>query len=326
MDKKVFVIGGTGYLGFHLCKELVAKGYGVTALSFDDVPAGFLPESVKVIKGNINELSNADLEALMADHWGFIFAAGVDDRVTPKAPAYPFFYNANVKSVERLLNIAKAQGVKKAVILNSYFAYFNRIWPEMRLAEKHPYIRSRKEQQEMAFAMGGEDMPVAVVELPYIVGVTPTKGSLWGPLVKYANSAGNIKFYTKGGTAVTSVRNVGLALANALEKTNKNEIYQVVDVNLTWEEWLQSLVADKNKKLKVIAIPNFIVKFVGLIINIIHKLQGKEGGLDIVPFVDLQTTNTFLPIEEANAKLDYLKYDIKEDFEETIKLCLEKNV
>ena len=322
MKQKIFVIGGTGYLGYHLCRELVAKDYLVTALSFDNVPAGFLPDEVKIIKGDVNELSDTELAEMMAGHWGFVFAAGVDDRVIPKAPAYPFFYEGNVKSIKRLLKIAKSQQIVKAVVLNSYFAYFNRLWPEMHLAEKHPYVRSRKEQQEMAFAIGGEDMPVAIIELPYIVGVTPTKGSLWNPLVKYANYKGKRKFYTAGGTAVTSVRNVGLALANALEKTEKNTIYQVVDVNMSWAEWLQSLVKDQNKKLQVITIPKFILKIVAFFVHLLHKLQGKEAGLEIVSFIDLQTKETFMPIKESNERLGYLKYDIKEDFRDTVKLCL----
>lgn len=324
MAQKVFVIGGTGYLGYHLCRELVAKGYLVTALSFDDVPPGFLPPEVTVVKANINDLSDKELNDLFHGHWGFIFAAGADDRITPKAPAYPFFFNANVKSLDRLMTIAKIQQVQRVVILNSYFAYFNRLWPEMKLAKTHPYIRSRKEQQEMAFRVSGTTMPTAIVELPYIVGVTPGKGSLWQPLVDYVNSPGSLKFYTAGGTAVTSVRNVGLALANALEKTTVNSIYQVADINLSWANWLQHLVKDPNKKLKVITIPKIFIKLAGFFINLLHKFQGKEGGLNIVPFVDLQTKETFIPIEEVNARLNYLKYDIAEDFKATVDLCTNK--
>lgn len=323
MEKqKVLIIGGTGFIGYHICNELVAKGYLVTALSYDKVPEGFLPSEVTIIKADINKLSNHELEEIFKDHIYFIFAAGADDRQTPKAPAHDFFYKANVTSIERLINIAKKAGVKKNVILNSYFAYFNRTWPEMHLSAKHPYIRSRKEQQEKAFEVAGENMPTAIIELPYIVGVTPTKGSLWQGLVKYVNSGLPFKFYTKGGTAVVSVRNAALAIANALELTTKNTIYQVADVNLTWEEWLNALRLDRNKKIKVVYLPNSLVKFGASVLSQIQKLKGVESGLNIVPFIDLQTKNTFLPIGENKMALNYGKYNIEEDFEATVRLCL----
>ncbi len=317
----VLIIGGTGYIGYHVCKELVAQDYSVTAISIDDVPQNFLPEQVKIVKANIEKLTDEQLSELFKDIDYFIFAAGADDRLTPKAPSYPFFYKANVESVERLLTIGKSAGVKKCVVLNSYFAYFNRTWPQMQLAKKHPYIRSRVAQQEMAFKIGGDTMPVAVLELPYIVGVTPTKGSLWKGLVKYVNSKGNTKYYTKGGTAVTSVRNVGLAIANALKFTTQNTQYQVVDINMTWEEWLKALRVDKTREIKVVSIPTFLVKIASVFMLIRYKLKGEEPGLNIVDFIDLQTKNTFLPIKESQQALQYNKYDINQDFEDTVKLC-----
>lgn len=317
----VFIIGGTGYIGYHVCKELIAQDYEVTAISLDDVPQNFLPEQVKIVQANIENLSNDELKEHFKNVDYFIFAAGADDRLTPKAPSYPFFYKANVESVERLLTLAKESGVKKCVVLNSYFAYFNRVWPQMELAKKHPYIRSRVAQQEMAFKIGGDTMPVAVLELPYIVGVTPTKGSLWKGLVKYVNSNGKTKYYTKGGTAVTSVRNVGLAIVNALKLTTKNTTYPVVDINMTWEEWLKALRVDKTKEIKVVSIPTFLVKIASVFMLIRYKLKGEEPGLNIVDFIDLQTKNTFLPIQESQEALQYNKYDINQDFEDTVKLC-----
>lgn len=323
MDKsRVLIIGGTGYLGYHICNELVNKGYLVTALSIDTVPDNFLPKNVTVQKTDLNNLTDDQLMEIFKGHDYFIFAAGADDRIIPKKPAFDFYYKANVESVIRLISIAKKAGVKKNIILNSYFAYFNRIWPQMKLAQKHPYIRSRKLQQEKAFETAGEDMPTAIIELPYIVGVTPTKGSLWKGLIKYVNSPGKYKFYTKGGTAVASVRNVGIAIANALEIVNQNSCYQVVDVNLTWTDWLNSLKQDKNRVIKVVYIPTFLVRIGAVIIKFIQFLKGEESGLNIVDFITLQTSNTFLPIEESKQSLKYGQYKIEEDFQDTINLCL----
>ena len=60
-----------------------------------------------------------------------IYAVGPDDRYTPKAPAYDFFHFRLVDSVAKVFRAAEKAGVKKAVVYNSYFAYFDRKYPEM---------------------------------------------------------------------------------------------------------------------------------------------------------------------------------------------------
>jgi nucleoside-diphosphate-sugar epimerase len=267
-------------------------------------------------------MSDAQLSEMLVKHEYFIFAAGADDRVVPKAPAYPFFHKANVESVQRILGLAKAAGAKKCVVLNSYFAYFNRIWPEMKLAEKHPYIRSRQAQSEAAFAVAGKEMPVAIMELPYIVGVAPGKTPLWKPLVKYVNTGMQHKFYTSGGTAVVSVRNVAEAVVNSLDRVTENGYFQIADENMSWEKWLSSLRSSETKQVKVIAVPNLILKFATLFVRFKHYCEGRQSGLNATSFIDLQTKNTFLPIEEMKKKLGYGSYSLDEDLIQTVKASL----
>ena len=68
--------------------------------------------------------------------------------------------------------MAKKCGVKRCVVLGSYFAWLAKERPDMQLCDKHPYIRSRVEQEEVAFKYADDDMGVAVLELPYIFGTS----------------------------------------------------------------------------------------------------------------------------------------------------------
>lgn len=61
---------------------------------------------------------------------------------------------------------------------SSYFAYFDRIWPEMRLAEHHPYIRSRKGQEAQSLEAAMPDLQLCILQLPYIFGSMPGRAPL----------------------------------------------------------------------------------------------------------------------------------------------------
>ena len=173
--ERVFVIGGTGFLGYHIIQEFLSAGWEVTAIGLPSVhPPRLFPESVKMIYQDLDQASDEELLSMMRGHTALVFAAGRDDRYTPNKPAYPMFHQANVSALARILHLAKDAGIKRAVVLGSYFAHFHRLWPELKLAERHPYIRSRIEQETVAFSIPG--LEVMVLELPYIFGSLPIRG------------------------------------------------------------------------------------------------------------------------------------------------------
>ena len=107
---------------------------------------------MKIDFGNFMELADEELEKFLKGYDALVFAAGIDERVEGPAPVYEMFKKFNITPLERLLRLAKANGVKHAVILGSYFSYFARIWPEKELTRWHPYIRSRIEQENMCLS------------------------------------------------------------------------------------------------------------------------------------------------------------------------------
>jgi len=130
----------------------------------------------------------------------------MDDRYTPKKTAYPKLYHANVEVPVRVLRLAEQAGVKHAVVYRSYFAYFHRLWPEMKLAERHPYIPGCVAQGRAVTSLPGLD--VDVLELPYIFGDPLGGKPLWCPLVMYIRTA-PLVIYTRGGTACATAKMVG---------------------------------------------------------------------------------------------------------------------
>jgi len=317
-SRHVIVIGGTGFLGYHAVNELSTKGWVVTALGLPSTsPAALFPASTRVILLDLDETSDADLLQLLLGHAVLVFAAGVDDRITPRKPAYPFFHNANVEGCMRVLRLARLAGIQRAIVLGSYFTHFNRVWPELRLAERHSYIRSRVEQEEAVTSIPGMD--VVVLELPYVFGGMPVPfwKSLWMPLVKYTRTT-PVVFYMKGGSACITAKTVAQAVVGALERGEAGKCYPIGDENLTWSELLTRLAASDGRQVKVISLPAWLIK-IGLYgLWLVHQLLGREAGLDPRYFASLQIAQTFLDPRPSQEALGYQTGGLDQAFQETL--------
>jgi dihydroflavonol-4-reductase len=321
MSQRVFIVGGTGFLGYHAAQEFSTKGWSVTVLGLPPAPpVDLFPAEVRVIVQNINDLADADLRQLLSGHDALVFAAGLDDRHVPQRPAYPKFRQANVVALTRLMQLAQQAGVKRLVVLGSYFAHFNWQWPHLRLAERHPYICSRVEQEQAATSLPRLDG--MVLELPYIFGALPVTGwkPLWTPLVKYLRSSRTI-LYMKGGTACISAQTVGRAIVAAIENGTPGARYPIGQENLPWAEMLQRLADVDGRKIWVVTLPTWIIRLGLWSTALLHRLQGKESGLNMLYFAGLQTAQTYLDPEPSQRALGYVPGDLEAAFRQTVEAC-----
>ena len=318
-----FVVGSTGFLGYFAVQELLARGHRVRSISLHPAsPELNFPSEVELVLGDLNATPDDTLRGMLQGMDGLIFAAGLDDRVVPKAPAYPKFYDANVAATRRLIRLGKEAGIKKAVVFSSYFVACHRRWPELRLPEHHPYIRSRVEQIREALEEAGSDMAVSFLMLPYIFGSLPGKTPLWKPLIGYLNSISPWAFYPAGGSAMVSADEVGRAAVRALEAGRSGEEWPIASDNLTWVEFLGRIGKILGKPKRVITLPNWLLKPSMAAVELGYHLRGKESGLSMVPFVELQTRDAFLDTEYSREQLGYEKGDLDEALADTVRACL----
>jgi len=112
--EKIFITGGTGFIGSHLTRELVKKGYKVRVLTRENSNLEFISRyNVEIVKGDIknpNEVAEAmkdcdvviHLAALAAD-WG-----RKED-----------FYDINVKGTENILKSSNINKVKFFIYIST---------------------------------------------------------------------------------------------------------------------------------------------------------------------------------------------------------------
>ncbi|MBN2851708.1 MAG: NAD(P)H-binding protein [Clostridia bacterium] len=321
---KIFIVGGTGFLGYHTALEALKNNYEVATISLEDIKLGdWFPKEITVNYGNIFDMEEEKLISLFKGYDYLIYSVGPDDRVTPKAPAYQFFYDRLVVNCTKVISAARQAGIKKSIVFNSYFAYFDRERPLLKLSEKHPYIKCRVEQASRTIAEGQGVMDVCILELPYIFGTMPERMPIWKELLVDTILKRNTIYFTKGGTAMISVEGVASAVIATINKGVHGERYPICDVNMDYMTMLSIMQNEMGFKKEIKSISKRTAVFIGRLLKFKHMLQGKESGLDPVWLMkELQTDYLYIDCDEIREKLGFKTTDIEASIRETISKCI----
>jgi len=326
---KIFLIGGTGLLGSAAAEELIKRGHEVSAIALppamDDIP-----KQMKLEFKNYLTLTDDELRDYFSGCEGFVFASGIDERITGPKPIHEYFNKFNVTPLERILRIAKECGVKHSVICGSYFSHFDKKQPELGLSKWHPYIHSRRDQEKMALSFADENFSVAIMELPYIFGTQQGREPVWTIIVKTIRGMKKATMYPKGGTTMVTRRQVAQAMAGALEKTKGGVCWPIGCYNMTWKEFLT--IVHNNMGLsgrKIITIPNWLlnigIKFMEKNIRGEESENGieTEGGICLSKFSDIQGAETYIDRSLGCDPLGVQDDDIEKAIGDSIKLAVD---
>lgn len=296
----VFMIGGTGLLGAKAAEIFLERGHNVTSVALPPLPEGAaIPEGMQIQLCNIYEKTDAQIREMLRGHDCFVFAAGVDERVEFPAPVYDAYDKYNIQPLRRILPLCKEVGVKKAVILGSYFSYLAKERPDMKLTEKHPYIRSRMDQEQVAFSFADDSFDVSVLELPYIFGTQPGRKPVWVILIEQLKRMDKLPFtmYPGGGTAMLTVRQVGQVIVGAAERSTGAKAWPIGMYNMTWKEFLKIVYEARGMgaNRRILTIPPWMMKMGVSSVVKEYAAKGIEGGIDPYELPYIMDVNLFIP-------------------------------
>lgn len=332
---KVFMIGGTGLLGSAAAKIFIDRGNEVKTLSLPPIPVGAdLPDQMEISLQDANKLTDEEITQMLKGYDIFVFATGVDERVELPPPVYDLYCKYNNAPLERYLPLAKKAGVKGAVVCGSYFAWLAKECPDMKLCEKHPYIRSRIDQEKICEKYADKDFEVAVLELPYIFGTQAGRKPVWVILIEQLKRFEDMPFtmYPAGGTAMLTVRQVGEAMAGAAEKAFASvkrgegsfHAYGISCYNVTWREFLKTVyrAMDGTPNRRIVDVPKWTFQLFGLKMRSDYKKKNIDAGIDPVGLSDIMGMNLFIPTDDCKA-LGCTPDDIEKAIFDSIKLSKE---
>ena len=322
----VFMIGGTGLLGCEAAIQLLKNGHKVTSVALPPLPEGApIPKEMDLIFGDINKKSDDEILHLLEGNDVFIFAAGVDERVEFPAPVMDYYKKFNIAPLERIFPLCKKAGVKKAVVLGSYFSYLSKIKPEKKYDEINPYFKSRLMQEKVCEdACKDGDFSCKVLELPYIFGTQPGRKPVWTILIEQIKMMDSLPFtlYPKGGTAMLTCRQVGEVICGAAEREVPGfEAFPIGMYNLKWDEFLKIVYAARGmgENRKIIGVPPIMMKMGMVKVARDYKKRNIDSGMNPFNLPDIMDYDLFYS-HAPSIELGATEDDIKAAITDSIKV------
>jgi len=118
---KCLVTGGAGFIGSHLCENLLKEGHEVVCVdNFSTGNRANLPKNVEIMEADVNK---DNLDPLFKKHqfeWVFHHAALVGVKRTMK---YPIDVLNDVVGIKKVLDLCRKYDVKKALMASSSEVY-----------------------------------------------------------------------------------------------------------------------------------------------------------------------------------------------------------
>lgn len=248
---RTVVVGGTGFLGSAVAERLAAAGHEVVAAGRTP-PAGPLPTGVRFVRLDVNAAADTELTGAFDGADGVVHALGPDDRSPLHHPVEAYLARELVGRTVKVAHAARVGGVRRLVVLGSYFAALERLRPGF--AAPHPYVRARLAQHAAAVAAGGDDLTVCTVEIPFVFGCQPGRVSQWAGLYALLRRLPVIPCPDGGTTAVTR-DTVADAVAAALERGRPGAGYPVGDGDLDWRRWIAVAADELGLRRRIVRVP-----------------------------------------------------------------------
>ncbi|WP_203821067.1 NAD-dependent epimerase/dehydratase family protein [Paractinoplanes ferrugineus] len=283
---RILVVGGSGLIGAHVTEVLRERGHEVTTAARS--PGAGVDHLLDVTDASVDAM-----RGLLTGHDGVVFATRTDEQRPLPRPILGRFRRDMVEPVVRLFTAARQEGLTRGVLLGSYYTYFDRVRPQWRLAERHTYVRCRVEQAREGRAAAGPDLPVAVIELPFVLGRAGERGPNWAaPFERWARSGAPL-LVPAGGTAVVTARNVAGSVAEALEHGGGADL-PVADANLSWAEMMTRVASAAGRARPVRRLPAGVLRAAFGAGAAVQTLLRQESGLDLGHLADLMLADLFV--------------------------------
>ncbi len=255
------VTGGTGFVGSHVVRALLAEGRSVRCLARAESRRDNLEGlPVEIAVGDLTDAASL-ARALSGVHTLYHVAA--DYRLWAKDPEE--LYRANAGGTESILAAAAAAGVTKVVYTSSVAALGlnddgspgDETTPVARERIIGHYKKSKYDAEQVAERWAAKGLPVVIVNPSTPIGERDIKPTPTGKLiVDFLNR--KLPAYVDTGLNLVDVRDVAAGHLAAAEKGRSGERYILGNRDMTLKEILDTLARLTGLPAPTVRLPHWI--------------------------------------------------------------------
>jgi nucleoside-diphosphate-sugar epimerase len=319
---KVFVTGGTGFIGGEVVRQLRARGDEVACLVRSPEKAGALTElGCELVNGDLSD--DEALRGGMQGCDGLIHAAAMYEVGIP-AKRHPAMYEANVKGSEVVLRAALEAKVPKVVYVSTVGVFGNTHGKVVDESYEHPgreftsyYEETKLEGHRIAKRMMAEEgLPGVIVQPGGVYG--PGDESPIGDLLKefFAGRLFMLPF-PELGICLGHVEDTAAGILLALDGGKVGETYVLAGPVTTMREAIDTIAAVSGRKPPKRDMPTGVMKALAPIGPLVGKLTGQPPNLrELISSADGVTF--WANHEKASRELGYAPRGMEEGMRQTL--------
>lgn len=307
MTKKITVIGGAGFVGTNLCRQLVLKQQAFEII--DLKLSNQFPD-----KSKIADVRNA--ESLRGTITGDIvvnLAAVHRDDIRDKSE----YWRTNVVGAENIAAVCSEKGIKK-IVFTSTVAVYGFAQPGTNeggvIAPFNEYGRTKFEaEQKLRNWQNGSDNSLLIVR-PTVIFGEGNRGNVYNLLSQIASG----RFVMVGGgqnrKSIAYIGNVVAFLETCIATDQQNGVYNYVDTpDLTMNELVSQVREKLGKRGVGIRLPRWLGMVLGHAADAVARLSGQN-----LPVSSIRVKKFTASTEFGTAKTQLDSFAAPFDLEEGI--------
>jgi len=318
---KVFVTGGTGFIGGAIVRQLRERGDEVVVLARNPAKAAEAAAlGSEIVRGDLGD-ERAIREGMRGCD-AVIHAAAVYEVGIP-ASARPAMRDANVGGTERVLGAALAEKIPKVVYVSTVGAFGNTDGRIVDESYEHPaqsftscYEETKWEAHQVAKRLIGEGLPCVIVQPGGVYG--PGDESSIGQLLnQFLEGKMPLMPFPELGICLAHVEDIAGGIIAALDKGKPGEAYILSGPAVTAREAIETVAKLTGKKAPKRALPTPLMKAMIPIGPLVGKAMGQPPNLrELISSADGVTF--WASYEKAGKELGYAPRNLEDGFRATL--------
>lgn len=275
MDK-VFVTGANGLLGTNLVLKLTKQGFTVCALVRNK--NSFIKPNLKNLTLIEGDLGN--LKQLKNQMKGCQYVVHIAANTSQNLLKVEDYYETNVQGTQNIIGACIENQIKKLIYIGTAntYGYGSKSNPgKEEYPMKSPFTKSlyalSKNQAQKIVDKAVIQLNITTLSPTFMIGAYDSKPSSGRIILMALNK--RFVFYPSGGKNFVHVSDVANAIIKAFDLNQSGQKYILANENISYKDFYQKVVSLNNQNTILIPVPDFLLRFIGLIGDFLRCLEIK---------------------------------------------------